>query len=118
MRGFNRHTESLSGGEDRERRRAEGRARVRAWIARYREVEDLERDLGIYDHEARVELHLERRDRLEEEIVKTPARSVEGVAAKLRLYAHYEELDPDCTITGLAVAALRDAERLAGRAQS
>ena len=57
---------------------------------------------------------------LEVEIRETPAKSIAGLAVKLRLYAHYTSLfdkpagyDPDWT-DELQLAALRDAERLAG----
>ncbi len=118
VRSYNRHTESLSGGEERKRRRAQGRARVRAWVAQNRRQEALERELGIDDIDGRVEPHLERRDGVEAEITNTPAASVEGIAAKLRLFAHYAELNPEDFVHGFALSALRDAQRLAGRAQS
>ena len=61
---------------------------------------------------------------LEVEIRETPATSFAGLAVKLRLYAHYTSLfdkpagyDPDWT-DELQLAALRDAERLAGEGLS
>ena len=54
---------------------------------------------------------------MEAEITEAPAYSIAGIAAKLRLFAHYAELDGTDFVDGFALAALRDAERLAGRAQ-
>ena len=61
---------------------------------------------------------------VEVEIRETPAQSVSGLCVKLRLYAHYKGLFNRPEWWGLdwtdelAKAALLDAERLAGRAQS
>ena len=55
---------------------------------------------------------------LEEQIIGTPALTVAGIAAKLRFWKYCE----DSTLPGIversALSALRDAERLAGRALS
>ncbi len=74
--------------------------------------------MGIDDIDGRVEPHLERRDGVEAEITNTPAASVEGIAAKLRLFAHYAELNPEDFVDDFALAALRDAERLSREARS
>ena len=92
--------------------RARDRARVRAWIARQREAQALERELGIHDWDERTEPLYERLDAIETEICKTPARTPAGIAVKLRICAHYKGLsDPDDVDDwndGMVLAALRD----------
>jgi hypothetical protein len=78
----------------------------------------LELELGIDDFDDRVEPHLERRDAVEAEITDTPAASIDGIAAKLRLFARYAELKEADFVDAFALAALRDAECLAGRVRS
>ena len=61
---------------------------------------------------------------IEVEIRETPAQSAAGLAVKLRLHAHYGGLFNRPEWWGLdwkdelALATLRDAERLAGEARS
>ena len=88
-----------------------------------REREALERDLDIHDWDARTEPYFDRQFALEVGISETPAQSVAGLAAKMRLYAHLrqlsemkpEEMDDRHQ---LPLSVLADAERLAGRVAS
>ena len=114
VRTYNKDIEDrASGDEDRAKRRAEGRARVRAWEVRYREREALERELGINDWDEQTDPVHDRLWALQGQMAETPAQSFAGVAAKLRLHVHDE-----CDDTELALSALRDVERLSGEAQS
>ena len=83
-------------------------ARVRAWIARRREQAALDRQLGIHNWDDRTAPLYDRLFAIEDEVADTPAQTVAGVAAKLRIYAHY---DPDGE--RVALSALADLERLA-----
>ena len=126
VRNYNRQTESLAtpGGEEHARRRTEGRARVRAWIGRQREKKALERELGIHDWDKRVDDPFYfRLFAIERQIIDTPARSLAGIAVKLRLHVHYggyEDMQPEEIDWNdeLVFAVLRDAERLSGEASS
>ena len=60
---------------------------------------------------------------IEKRIIRTNARSPAGIAVKLRLWAHCALADPanteDMSLDeGIVTSALRDAERLSGRAVS
>ena len=123
--------------EEYQRRRAEGRARVRSWIARLREQRVLREKSGFYEIDARWEVLADRLTDVTDEIMQTPAAGARGVAVKLRIYK-WNVLDMEargCTRRGdpdlsiyrdvpasfdtperFAVYALADLERLAGGA--
>ncbi len=101
--------------------KAEGRSRIRAWIARHREQLALQQEVGLEESEDRAEQARCVRDDIEDVIWETPARSIEGVAVKLRIYITRDgEIDEETTyfFPGLLVSAVHDAERLSGRAES
>jgi hypothetical protein len=100
--------------------KVEGRARVRAWIGRYRQVEDIERALGIHDWDNQMEPHHDRMSEVEQQMIDTPALTAEGIAVKLRFWNYIEGPRSESSAgvgEGFALSALRDAERLAGRAE-
>ena len=95
--------------------------RIRAWIARRREQLALQQEVGLEESEDRAEQARCVRDDIEDMIWETPARSIEGVAVKLRIYITRDgEIDEETTyfFPGLLVSAVHDAEGLAGRARS
>ncbi len=101
--------------------KTDGRSRIRAWIARRREQLALQQEVGLEEFEDRAEQARCVRDDIEDVIWETPARSIEGVAVKLRIYITRDgEIDEETTyfFPGLLVSAVHDAERLAGRARS
>ena len=119
------------------RRRAEGRARVRSWIARLREQRVLREKSGFYEIDARWEVLADRLTDVTDEIMETPAAGARGVAVKLRIYRWniLEQEGLGCASRGdpdpstyrdtpasfdwperYAVYALADIERLAGGA--
>ena len=117
---YNRHAE-ICADDDLEglaKVKAEGRARVRALEARHQEKKDLERELGIHDWDERQQPHTDRMHELEEQMIGTPALTVAGIAAKLRYWKYYEDPTQPGIVERSALSALRDAERLAGRALS
>jgi hypothetical protein len=66
--------------------KVEGRSRIRAWTARRREQLALQQEVGLEEFEDRAEQARCVRDDIEDVIWETPARSIEGVAVKLRIY--------------------------------
>jgi hypothetical protein len=92
VRNFNRHTERLAApGADRDRRRAEGRERIRHWIARQREQREAYRARGIDRLFAEGETIHDRIDTIEHEIVDTPADGPAGVRVKLAVALNIED---------------------------
>ena len=71
------------------------------------------RELGIDDWDEQTDPVHDRLFALEDQIAETPARSIAGIAVKLRICMFRDGDDID-----LVRAALRDAERLAGEASS
>jgi hypothetical protein len=98
--------------------KAEGRSRLRAWNDRQQEKDALYKELGLDDIDDRLEPHYQRRDDLEYRITETPATSVAGIAVKLRLFARHTDSESGDFVHDFVLSALRDAERLAGRAES
>jgi hypothetical protein len=96
IRRFNRHTESLAApGADRDHRRAEGRERIRHWIARRREQREARRVRGIDRLYAESEATFERINAIEHEIVDTPADGPAGVRVKLAIALDIEDATGD-----------------------
>jgi hypothetical protein len=92
IRRFNRHTEGLAApGADRDRRRAEGRERIRHWIARRREQREARRVRGIDGLYVESEATFKRIDAIEHEIVDTPADGPAGVRVKLGVALDIED---------------------------
>ncbi len=120
VEGYNRWTEAEAAHDPQciAKAKAEGRARVQAWENRHQERDALEKELGIDDIDGRLEPNLEQRDAIEYEITDTPAASVAGIAVKLRLFAHHTDSEAGDFVHDFVLSALRDAERLAGRALS
>ena len=129
LRGYNRLVlaHSAPGSDEYEARKRAGNARVRAWIARQREQRGLKASRDA-DHFAALGEKLgERMLELEYRILETPAETIAGLAAKIRVSAswegNYEKL-VNLTDYRSAVATLeylyqssilRDSERMAGR---
>lgn len=126
VRAYNRHTEGLvkeGYPEEYAKRRAKGRARVRAWVARRREQLAWEEQSGVTEKEARSEAICERLAAIETRIQKTPGSSPAGVAVKLRVYAgslsrDLREMPPGDVDWNdrYILSALSDTERLSPRA--
>jgi hypothetical protein len=121
IRLFNSWDGKLSKPQDAARRRREGRERIRLWIAAQRAQRAYRARLGLPELEARRAAALDRAHEFEAEILRTPARSMEGAAVKLKLWCRQtlgdgpmlaEHLDP---AERAIVSALGDLERLADR---
>jgi predicted ATPase len=101
------------------KRRAEGRARVRWWIAEKRRKQAIIQESGHDDAERHAHACDEKMLALEDEIITTPATTLAGAIAKLRFYRTYHgwrepaEIDKDEQIV---ISALIDFERMMGGA--
>jgi hypothetical protein len=118
---FNQWDTKLGRPQDGARNRQDARARIRLWIAAQRTQQSHRARLGLPELEARRAAALDRAHKLEIEILRTPATSVVGAAAKLKLWCRQtlgetpmlaEHMDP---AERAIVSALGDLERLADR---
>lgn len=128
LRGYNRRVlaNSAPGSDEYEAGKRAGRERVRAWTARQREQRGLKASTDAARFAALGEKQGERMLELEYRILETPAETIEGLAAKIRVSARwegdYEKLvnltdyrSAVATLEHLYVSSiLRDSERLAG----
>ncbi len=126
IKSFNRHTEKLvfPGDEVLARRKAEGRERIRWWIAARRAQHASQEAAGIPQIHRLLDSNHERVDVIEHALWDTPARTLQGVLIRLR-EAHRDYVAVQCSDDSesdfYAVAfgkVLSDLERLAGGARS
>src|SRR5262249_7040683 len=99
------------------RRRAEGKERVRIWRAAEQQRLQTIDTSGFEEAKATSEAALDHLDEIEDKSLETPARSLSGIAVKLRVMRRLAGNDSMADIDfdwehQFGIAALRDAERL------
>jgi hypothetical protein len=117
IESYNSHTESIveSSPDELERRREQGRQRLAWFDAEIAEQRRIKSEAGLIAAENDADAIWERQDSILEEMVRTPATSLQGVIVKLG-WAMEDAAAPTTTEDFAYHNALADLERLAGGA--